>query len=460
MKSYIWLLLVVPGLALGIGLCRGAPDGPTGLQRGTVLLMHTGRTMEGDIVRKGNVYAIQRGPAEVTIPVENVLRLCQDWDEAVQFMRSRTHLGDPEERLRLAKWCHINNLREYALEEAREALKMQPANKEARQLCEIFERSVKAAANGPTTPAETMPSLPPPPKIDISAESMTQFTTKVEPILLNTCFSCHAAGKGGNFQLSRSYEGGKLAATQRNLAVVLSQVKLDRPTFSPLLIKAVSLHGNLTQPPIRSRQAFPFITLQDWVESVVVNNPHLREQSWSPPVYAAPTLPSYQPPPVKNGSAKLEPVQPLAPGGEKAGGTEFGVLSGPIVSTERVNTSYRVNLPPQNPEPIKAPTIPEPKTAVQPKQPEREDPGFIPAEFPKLASQPQPLYRETPPDTKLYPPQAPATAPGLQQTAAFPAEAATPFGVAAQPKTTPVTTTTPGRDVYDPNEFNRVMHRR
>src|SRR5687767_5629993 len=107
MKSYIWFLLVVPALALGSGLCRGYPEVPAGPAKGTVLILHTERTMEGDIYHKGNLYSIRRGPAEVTIPADKVLRLCQDWDEAFGFMKSRAHLGDPDERLRLAKWCHV-----------------------------------------------------------------------------------------------------------------------------------------------------------------------------------------------------------------------------------------------------------------------------------------------------------------------------------------------------------------
>jgi hypothetical protein len=65
---------------------------------------------------------------------------------------------------------------------------------------------------------------------------------------------------------------------QRNLAAVLSQVNRNQLQSSPLLTKAVSIHGPMTQAPIRNRQAAPYRTLEDWVQRTLANNPQLHDR--------------------------------------------------------------------------------------------------------------------------------------------------------------------------------------
>src|SRR5262249_18431439 len=64
--------------------------------------------------------------------------------------------------------------------------------------------------------------------------------------------------------------------TQANLLAVLAQVRVDNPGLSPLLIKAVSSHGNAANSPIKDRQTPPFKALQSWIEFLLANNPQLK----------------------------------------------------------------------------------------------------------------------------------------------------------------------------------------
>src|SRR5690349_8389379 len=77
------------------------------------------RTVEGDIERFGDEYRVRRNLGITAIPAERVLKLCESKQDARGLLRRRANSDDPEERLRLARWCHVQGLREEALVEAR-----------------------------------------------------------------------------------------------------------------------------------------------------------------------------------------------------------------------------------------------------------------------------------------------------------------------------------------------------
>src|SRR5207253_4476132 len=99
------------------------------------------------------------------------------------------------------------------------------------------------------------------------------FLTRVQPILMNACAHCHATGRGGAFKLTRTYEPAMTGrkTTQQNLAAVLAQVNSEQPTASPLLSKAVSLHGKpgeMTQSPLKNREVAAYRSLEEWVRLI------------------------------------------------------------------------------------------------------------------------------------------------------------------------------------------------
>src|SRR5262245_999597 len=275
------LLIVLAGLALPLGASIAdrlpAAQPATGRNAGKVLILDNERALEGDIVLRGNQYCIRRGEGEISFPTNKAVRLCADWDEALAFMKSRANLQDPDERLRLARWCQQQRLLEQALAEANAALELRPAHAPARQLQVILQKELAAASNKST--ASPAPALAPPPSVDVGAESFALFSNKVHPILMNTCASCHGGDQGGRFRLYRVYEGGLRATMQRNLAAVLGELNMEQPALSPLLVKAASTHGTSDQPPLPGgRQSVPYKSLETWVQMVAANNPHLREQ--------------------------------------------------------------------------------------------------------------------------------------------------------------------------------------
>jgi len=257
--------------------------------QGKVLLLATERCLEGDIEQVGDQYRIRRGAGETWMPVRQGLRLCKDWNEALEYMKGRANLADADERLRLMRWCMLHNLREQALAEAERAMEIRPSDPQAKHWVDVLRRSNLGAYPSAVLPASgTEKPKQKPPQLDLNADSVITFTTRVQPILMNACASCHLNGKGGAFQLTRAYEAGAKVAAQRNLAAVLAQINVETPAASPFLVKAVSAHDGLSSnPPLASRQAIPFRILQEWVEQTLATNPHLKTNS-APVAQAAP----------------------------------------------------------------------------------------------------------------------------------------------------------------------------
>jgi hypothetical protein len=284
--------------AAGAGArAAGRTDPPA---TGHVLLLDNERTVEGDIERVGDQYRIRRTVGETWVPGDKVLRLCADMEEAYRILRGRANRGDPDECLRLARWCHGHGLPDRALENVEAAVKLDPGHAEARRLLSNLRR---AAAAPPAPPAPSA-ELPEPREMpEVNAEARAAFATKVEPILMNACAGCHAADRGSSFKLARSYDttSASRLSLQQNLAAVLAQVNLHQPQESKLLLKAVTAHDPQSrEAPLSRKQMAAYHTLEDWVQATAAGNPHLRERSPQP----APALADPRPAP--------PPAQPAA----------------------------------------------------------------------------------------------------------------------------------------------------
>jgi hypothetical protein len=275
MKTPQYLLLC---LALSLAIASAVRgQGPVSTRtEGQVLLLKNEHAIEGKIQGLNGQYRIERMGGELWLPADRALRLCANWQEAHAVMQSRANLEDPDERVRLAKWCHLNGLHALAVQEARAALVIRPGDSQARQLLTIAER----AANQPddSNPStHDANSIPPPPSNDLSSDSVAMFVTKVQPILMNTCASCHSGDQGGSFKLYRTYgiTTGNQRSTQNNVAAVLKQINLEKPEYSALLYKAASRHGPAAQAPLQ-RDSIPYRLLEEWVNMTLKSNPYLR----------------------------------------------------------------------------------------------------------------------------------------------------------------------------------------
>jgi hypothetical protein len=272
------------GFVLALGACLTRAAGPDEPAKGKVLILDNERTLEGDIERVGTQYRVRRSVGETWITGDRVLQLCPDLLSAYKFLRNRSNLNDADERLRLAEWCRQHDMRQQALTEVQEAVVLRPHHLPSRRLLDHLKQAAESPG-GVAKAAAAEPELPTPP-VDLTADALGLFATRVQPILMNTCATCHAADKGGKFKLTRSYESelGNRKVMQQNLAAVLAQVNLREPRISPLLTKAVSVHGSLAQAPLKNRQAPAYRALEDWVKLTLANNPTLHETVAGPVV--------------------------------------------------------------------------------------------------------------------------------------------------------------------------------
>jgi hypothetical protein len=276
------LLLCALVLAAPVWLVLWAADTVPPRSAGRVLVLENERTLEGDIERHGDQYRIRRAVGETWVPSDKVLRLCATRAEAYLYLRERANLSDPDERLRLAQWCQLNGLREQALAEVTAAVELRPSNPETCRLLRSLQRAVANPVSPVHAPSKETAAAPAPlPPVDLNADSISMFVTRVQPVLMNACASCHASGRTPAFKLTRAFEGGTAnrKTVQQNVATVLAQVNVERPEVSPLLVKAVSIHGDMVQPPLKGRQAPAFRVLEDWVQGTLANNPQLAQRT-------------------------------------------------------------------------------------------------------------------------------------------------------------------------------------
>jgi len=261
---------------------------------GHVLVLENGRTLQGDIEREGSQYRVRRSIGETWVPGDKVIRLCANLEEAYDFLRRQANLRDPDERMRLARWCQEHELRDQAMQEVAAAVELRPHNAEYHRLLQSMERAAadkKEDRGARIEDRQSAGSSHPdprssPPPVDLTAGAVSQFITKVQPVLMNTCAGCHGAAHAGPFQLEKVVDNGTVSrrATQHNLAHVLAQINTDNVSASPFLTKAVSIHGEglpSGQPPIKNREAAAYHRLEDWVKQTLENNPQLRERSAS-----------------------------------------------------------------------------------------------------------------------------------------------------------------------------------
>jgi hypothetical protein len=269
--SAAWIL--IPGLLLGSAwVVATEPLAGEPTQVGGVLVLDDERIMEGDIARIGDRYRVRRTVGETWVPAQSALHLCTDRTAAYRFLRERANLRDPDERIRLAKWCQLRGLRAEALVEARAALTMDPRHRIASTLVHALENTPKPTPTdngvvqaGFTTPAQEPDLLPT--SVELSTEAMGLFVSKVQPILMNTCAGCHAAGKGGHYKLQRTFDYGSQTgrAVTLNVSATVAHLNHEQPLNSPLLLKAISAHGDSTTPPLKGRNTPAYKLLEQFV---------------------------------------------------------------------------------------------------------------------------------------------------------------------------------------------------
>lgn len=286
--------------ALSLGAEPAAPPA-----RGRILILDNHELIEGEISLQGERYKIRRPVGELALPASQVLTVVASPDDAFRYIRERLKPTSAEDHVRLARWCLSQRMPDHAIEQAAEAARLKGATPRFRELvCEpirLQAEAMKAPVKPVTAPAPK-PVEEEVPATDASPEAFSLFVTKIQPILTNTCTNCHSSGRAGSFKLMPASASGAISkrSLQLNLAAAAVQINRSQPSASPILLKAVVMHGDSAGPPIKDRQTAAFKYLDEWVRLMtggrVGDSPAPSVEKATAPDAPAPLPPMSAPP--------------------------------------------------------------------------------------------------------------------------------------------------------------------
>ena len=397
---------------------------------GKFVVLKGNKLVEGAATVTGDKVTVRQGALDRSFPKADILFVGQTRDDVYRFMLAKVPSGDPAARLAVARWCMFNGLREQALAEAKEVLKLKPQERAAADMARSLEESLKQfpTEGSPPRPQGVLVTVPES-EPDLTPEGATTFAQRAQPVLANQCMECHArADHTSGFKLARvtGFEVGP-QTTHANLRAVAAQLKKDDPQNSPLLVKALATHGGMKQPAFVSRQATAFRLLEAWV-LVAVGNANATVPPMTPP-----TQPLIPPSP---------PVTPIPP----AVGTTAPSLS-PAANVPASQVEAKPVLPPVEPAPVvplkEAPPLVRPPSAEPVVPPVLPTPPSLPPADTGTRTAPAaiPAIPTAPPAATLPNPAGVKRAGGSSQ-----------FGAG----TKPAPPTGPANDEFDPAAFNRA----
>jgi len=202
---------------------------------------------EGIIHLKNGAYHVQTDGGNLIVPKANVQFECGSREEAYLLLKPRVVPNNPSDHISLAKWCVRNELLEEARDEIQSAIRLNPDNSENKLLLKEVEQLLDPYR----TPGDVDGTRPD--RFDFSSAMLQrveplggmarnqarEFTSRVQPILLNGCATarCHREGNREqlSFKLSPLSRYQSNSITKQNYDRILTRIDRDHPERSPLL---------------------------------------------------------------------------------------------------------------------------------------------------------------------------------------------------------------------------------
>ena len=110
---------------------------------GKLIVLKGNRLIEGAVTTNTDKIIVRQGSLDRSFAKEDVLYIAESRGEVYRFMLATVPADNADKRLAVAKWCTLHGLREQALAEAREILKLQPAHRGAASLARSMEESLR-----------------------------------------------------------------------------------------------------------------------------------------------------------------------------------------------------------------------------------------------------------------------------------------------------------------------------
>ena len=251
-------------------------DAPDPSRQG-VLVLHTGNVVKGELTPRPGGYEVKLPNGQMLVAAGNIKFAARDMDDAYRRMRSSFETLSPDVHLRLARWCLSHHLEAAARRETLDALHLDPNRQDAKGILESLARRERQQTESARKPMNLQQAVAESMVTDrlslggLPAEQARQFTLRIQPIMINKCAQCHA-GQKTDFRLVRYGRIMKPRISEQNLAAVLSQVDLESPDRSPLLVHALKMHGGSRRPGFPGRSgSLQLDLLRTWVRNVALH---------------------------------------------------------------------------------------------------------------------------------------------------------------------------------------------
>ncbi|MFO1002542.1 MAG: hypothetical protein U0936_19600 [Planctomycetaceae bacterium] len=245
-----------------------------------ILVLADGKVLDGRFLPRPDGYEVEVQGGRMFIESARVRFIARDFEDAYQRMRASFSELTPQSHMELARWCLNNKRTDLARREVLDALHKDPNRIDAQRLLQSLvqqsEQAPKSSRGSGLSefPALARPAGPVPEARSLAglSRSVSQdYTRHIQRILMNNCASagCHGVRTTSSFQLASSHRGTSVSIAERNLAAVMKQIDLSRPSSSPLLSVLEGNHANTSAPLFRGRSgAAQMKTLRDWVGAV------------------------------------------------------------------------------------------------------------------------------------------------------------------------------------------------
>ena len=262
-----------------------------------LVLLRNGEVLAGQVTRTTDGCVVALSDGEIQVRAAKIEAVCRDLPECYRFKRDRITTSNVNDYLALVEWCLRHGLIREATVSFHEASELDPHHPKLA----VLERRLQLAAN-PSAPTPSAPA-----KLDeqISTEeldrtvramppkSMEQFTTTIQPLLLNNCSTggCHGPQSATSYRLLRlpPNRTANRRSTQRNLSATLALINREHPGQSALLTAPIKPHGAAAAPIFGKHQSNQYLQLMEWVALVAgkpVQSPWEEEESGERPAGA------------------------------------------------------------------------------------------------------------------------------------------------------------------------------
>jgi len=281
------------------------------------VLLHNGHTLRGTVQFQADRCLLDLSSGiQVRLKRESIAFIGETMLEVYAFQRATVNPGDVTATLRFAAWCMQQGLLKEAglqLENAGRIRQRDPRIQHLQRRLAILNQppsrrstlandSVRAVVSSDQI-QERMSQL--------SAETIQQFASLIQPMLLNRCGTnrCHGPAANSGLTLIRTASGRPIPQrlTYRNLYNILDQLESGNALTSDLLTAPSSPHGKIDGGIFSQQDALQMNKLVKWCELAIQGQPARRIDSVS-----GPTTVLAQPSParVRKMGPTIDPIPP------------------------------------------------------------------------------------------------------------------------------------------------------